>query len=147
LGVRTYIDSGVLIAAIRGDPEISEAARSYLFDPLRDYVTSDYIAIELIPKATYHGNTDEKEFYQSFFGRAMVHVPSSDALMRIAIDEGCRTGVSGLDAVHLACAVVGEAIELITSEKSTKPIHRTNLVKIVSINPQLPKTSQISGTT
>ena len=54
--------------------------------------------------------------------------------MKAAIDEGSRTGISGLDAVHVACAVVGEAAELITSEKSTKPIHRTSAVTVVSIN-------------
>jgi predicted nucleic acid-binding protein len=147
LGVRTYVDSGVLIAAIRGNSAISEVARSYLFDPLRDYITSDYVAVELIPKAAYHGNHAESEFYQDFFNRATARVPSSDALMKAAIDEGSRTGISGLDAVHVACAVVGEAAELITSEKSTKPIHRTSAVTVVSINPQPPTTPQVSGTT
>jgi hypothetical protein len=84
----------VLIAAIRGNSAISEVARSYLFEPLRDYIIRDYVAVELIPKAAYHGNHAESKFYQDFFDRATARVPSSDA---------------GLDAVHVACAVVGEA--------------------------------------
>ena len=85
-------------------------------------------------------NRAESEFYQDLFNRATARVPSSDALMKAAIDEGSRTGISGLDAVHVACAVAGEAAELITSEKSTKPIHRTSAVTLVSINPQPPTT-------
>jgi predicted nucleic acid-binding protein len=131
--VRTYIDSCVLISALRGEKTISDAALSFLYDPLREYVTSDYVKIELLPKATFHQNEDEKNFYEEFFNSSAAHVPSSDELLALAIDEGCKTGMSGLDAIHVACAVVGGAEELITAEKTTKPIHRANGVKVISI--------------
>jgi hypothetical protein len=36
-----------------------------------------------------------------------------------------------MDALHLAAAHVGGAAELITTEKRSKPIHRSSLVKVV----------------
>ena len=132
MAVLTYIDSCVLICAVRGEKVISDAALSFLCDPLREYVTSDYVKIELLPKATFHRNEDEKQFYEEFF-RDWKKVPTSEDLLAFAIDEGCRTGMSGLDALHVACAVTAGAQELITAEKTTKPIHRANGVKVTTI--------------
>ncbi len=134
MAVRTYIDSGVLITASKGGP-FSGIALSFLNDPLREYVTSDYVRIELLPKCIYHGNKEEQEFYEEFFKHTSIHVPNSDDLLAFAIEEGTKTGISGIDALHVACAVVGSAVELITSERSTKPIHRANGIKVISINP------------
>ena len=134
MAVRTYIDTGVLISASQGG-SFSGIALSFLNDPLREYVTSDYVKVELLPKCIYHGNKEEQEFYEEFFRQTIIHVPSSDDLMAFAIDEGGKTGISGIDAIHVACAVVAQAQELITAERSTKPIHRANGVKIISINP------------
>jgi predicted nucleic acid-binding protein len=135
MAVRTYIDVGVLIAALRGEKNLAATALSFLYDPLREYVTSDYAKIELLPKCTFHRNEDEKQFYEDFFDSSEIHVPSSDELLALAIDEGGKTGISGIDAIHVACAVVAQAEELITAERSTKPMHRANGVKIISINP------------
>jgi predicted nucleic acid-binding protein len=135
MAVRTYIDSGVLISALRGEQKIAATALSFLNDPLREYVTSDYVKIELLPKCTYYKNDDERQFYDEFFRSTATRVPSSEELLALAIEEGGKTGISGIDAIHVACAVVAQAEELITAEKSTKPIHRTNGTKVISINP------------
>ena len=135
MAVRTYIDVGVLIAAIRGEQITAATALSFLYDPLREYVTSDYVKVELLPKCTYYKNEEEKQFYEDFFDNSILRVPSSDELLAIAIDEGGKTGISGIDAIHVACAVVAQAEELITAEKSTRPIHRANGIKVISINP------------
>lgn len=133
MGVRTYVDTGVLIQAISGTKKLSDIAMSFLYDPLREYVTSDYVKIELLPKCTFHKNDEERQFYEEFFQNCATRVPSSDELLALAIDEGGKTGISGIDAIHVACAVVAEAVELITTEGATKPIHRANGIKVVSI--------------
>ena len=135
MAVRTYIDSCVLIAALRGEEEIASIALSFLYDPLREYVTSDYLKIELLPKCTFYRNDAEKEFYEEFFKTSAAHVPNSDELLALALDEGGKTGISGIDAIHVACAVVAEAKELITAEKLTKPIHKATGVTVISIRP------------
>lgn len=132
MAVRTYIDSCVLISALRGEEALSKAAMSFLYDPLREYVTSDYVKIELLPKAMYQKNEEEREFYEQFFNGSAARVSSSDDLIAFAIEEGGKTGMSGLDAIHVACAVVAGADELITAEKSTKPIHRAAGIKVTA---------------
>jgi hypothetical protein len=135
VGYRTYIDTGVLITALRGSKDAADRALSYLNDPLRDYITSDYVKVELLPKCRYHKNTLEEQFYEDFFRRSTILVPSSDDLLALAIDIGGHTGISGMDAIHVACAVAAQAQELITGEKLTKPIHRANGVVVISVNP------------
>lgn len=133
--VLTYIDTGVLIWAFREDGAASDLASSFLFDPLREYVTSHYLLLDLLPHCEFCGRSEEAEFYRAFFHSARHRVPSSDALIAYALQEGCKTGISGIDAVHVACAAIAGAEELITTEGLTKPMHRTSLLKIITINP------------
>jgi hypothetical protein len=133
VAVRTYIDPGVLICALRGSDRESAAALSFLYDPLREYVTSDYVRIELIPKCVFHKNDVERQFYEKFFRSSTMRVPSSDELLAFAIEEGGRTGISGIDAIHVACALVAEAEELVTTEKATKPIHNARGIRVISV--------------
>ncbi len=135
----TYIDSGVLIFAARGTRDAAALALPFLQDSGREFVTSEYVRLEVLPKAIFNKNIAETEFYNAFFQRLNARtIPTSVALMEFAMEEACRSGISGLDAIHVACAVFGGAEELVTSEKSTKPIHRTKLVKVVSIFPLQP---------
>jgi hypothetical protein len=131
----TYIDSGVLIFAAKGTTAAAALALPFLGDPNREYVTSDYVRLEVLPKATFHKRTAEVAFYNLFFTTTTRSIPTSEALLEYALDEACKTGIHGLDAVHIACAVFAGAEEFITSEKTDKPIHRTKLVKMVSIFP------------
>ncbi|MGD0757789.1 MAG: type II toxin-antitoxin system VapC family toxin [Candidatus Sulfotelmatobacter sp.] len=131
----TYIDSGVLIFAARGTTDAAALALPFLGDPNREYVTSDYVRLEVLPKATFHERTAEVAFYNLFFTTTTRSIPTSEALLQYALEEACKTGIHGLDAVHIACAVFAGAQEFITSEKTNRPIHRTKLVKVVSIFP------------
>ena len=107
----------------------------FVTDPKREYVTSDYVKLEVLPKAVFHKNTNEVEFYNKFFAMNIRCIPPSSALMAFAMEEAIQTGMSGVDALHVAAAVFAGATELITNEKNTKPIHRTTKVKIISIFP------------
>ena len=136
----TYIDSGVLIFAAKGTTDAAALALPFLGDPNREYVTSDYVRLEILPKATFHRRTVEIDFYNLFFSTTTRTIPTSPALLAYALEEACNTGIQGLDAVHIACAVFAGAEEFITSEKTNKPIHRTTLIKTVSIFPPDPPT-------
>jgi predicted nucleic acid-binding protein len=134
----TYVDSGVLIFAAKGTTEAAALALPFLQDPNREFVTSEYVRLEVLPKATHFQNEAEIEFYNTFFRLNTRTIPTSVALLEFAMEEACRTGLSALDAIHIACAVFGGAEEIVTSEKPTRPIHRTRLVRIVSIFPDEP---------
>lgn len=66
---RTYLDSGVPIAAIRGDSDLSTRRLALLLDPGRTFVSSAFLRLELLPKAVYHRNGVEVEFHERFFSR------------------------------------------------------------------------------
>jgi hypothetical protein len=131
----TYIDSGVLIFAARGTIDAAALALPFLTDPNREYVTSDYVRLEVLPKAIFYKRTAEVEFYETFFNTNARLIPTSQALLEYALEEACKTGIQGLDAIHIACAVFAGAEEFITSEKTGKSIHQTTVLKIVSIFP------------
>lgn len=131
----TYVDSGVLIWAATGKEPLASKARPFLADKNREYVTSDYVRLEVLPKSIYHKNKPEEDAYRAFFALCVRCVPTSDALIKQAMEEATKTGMSGFDALHIVCAVFGGAQEFITTEKPGKPMHRTKLIKVVPIDP------------
>jgi hypothetical protein len=48
--------------------------------------------------------------------------------------QACSLGLAALDALHLASALASNADEIVTTERSTKPIHRTQLIRVLSIH-------------
>jgi hypothetical protein len=125
----------VLIFAARGTTEAAALALPFLPDPEREFVTSEYVRLEVLPKPICFRNEAETEFYNAFFRLNSRTIPTSVALLTLAMEEACRLGLSALDAIHIACAVFGGAEEIVTSEKVDKPMHRTRLVRVVSIFP------------
>ena len=64
--IRTYLDAGVLIAAARGKEPIAIRALEILDDPNRQFVSSIFLRLELLPKPTYFKNSSEVEFYEAW---------------------------------------------------------------------------------
>ena len=65
--IKTYLDSGVLIAAARGTNIVSSRAILILDDDQRQFCSSCFVRLEILAKAKYHQQLMELEFYQSFF--------------------------------------------------------------------------------
>jgi len=126
----------VLIFAAKGTTAAAALALPFLQDPDREFVSSEYVRLEVLPKPTCFRLDAEVEFYDTFFSLNSRIVPTSHALLELAMEEACRYGLSAIDAIHIASAVFGGAEEMVTSEKATKPMHRTNLVRVVSIFPE-----------
>jgi predicted nucleic acid-binding protein len=113
---RTFLDSGVLIAAIRGTPEIADRALALLNDPERRFVSSAFVQLEVLPKAVYFRQAAEASFYRAYFASVTAMVPVSAALVADALAQAQRTGLAAMDALHIAAARAGEATELMTVE-------------------------------
>jgi hypothetical protein len=62
--IRTYLDTGVLIAIVRGLPGSARAAVDVLEDPQREFVASAFLRLEVLPKALYQRRTAEVAFYR-----------------------------------------------------------------------------------
>lgn len=131
----TYVDSGVLIAAVRGTVEAASRALSVLADPERVFVSSVFVRLEVLPKAVYNRRIAECAFYEEHFKAVTKWSAPSEVVVALAHEEAVRHGLSAMDALHIAAASNAGAEELITVEKMGRPMHRTGLVTVRSIQP------------
>jgi predicted nucleic acid-binding protein len=121
--IRTFLDSGVLIAAFRSRNEVSTPALTLLDDPERVFVTTDYVRLEVLPKPLYFRHDTEAEFYEAFFAAAE-RVEVSQALVSAAFEEARQAGLAAMDALHIAAAKRASVDEFITVERPTRPVFR-----------------------
>jgi predicted nucleic acid-binding protein len=131
----TFVDSGVLIAAARGTHEVSEQAFAILEDPDRTFASSEFVRLEVLPKAIYNQQADEAAFYETFFESVTSWASADNGIVEQALIEARSFGLAAMDALHVAAAVQLGADELVTTEKPTKPIHRTSSISTRSIHP------------
>ena len=130
MAIATFLDAGVLIAGARGPDVDGERVLAIVEDRERRFVVSPFLYLEVFPKATYHKRHTERVFYERFFREAR-WVRDFALMDEIARREAEKHGLGAMDALHLAAAHVGGAEELITTEKPSKPIHRSRLARIV----------------
>jgi predicted nucleic acid-binding protein len=126
---RTFLDAGILIAAVRGQEREASRALAILEDPARSFLTSDFLRLEVLPKAIYYQRPAEVALYQRYFAQAQ-SIPVSDALVAQAYTEACAFGLAALDALHLTFAKAGGAEEFITTENPTQPLYRVTGIVI-----------------
>src|SRR6266516_7532383 len=110
---RTYIDSGVLFWAHRGEPALALKAMEILDDPDREFGSSVFLRLETLPKAIYFKNQDEILFYETFFDAIKEWATPSDAIIQEAYEEACKLGLAAMDALHIAAATAVHADELV----------------------------------
>lgn len=130
---RTFIDAGVLVAAARGVGEISEKALEVLQDSDREFASSIFIKLEVLPKAVYNLQTDEAEFYETFFNAVTYWANDVERIIEEAYRIACTYGLASMDSLHVAAALLVGAEELVTTEKPTKPMYRVTGIQFISI--------------
>ena len=133
--LRTFIDSGVLLAAFKAAGELAENALAVLGDAERRFVSSDFVRLELLPKPICYGNDAERLFYETLFANVEQLVPASAVLVEAAEREAEAVGLSALDALHMAAAKQAAYDEFVTAEKSTKPLFRVAGLRVTTIRP------------
>jgi predicted nucleic acid-binding protein len=120
---RTFLDAGILIAAVRGQEDVAARALAILDDPARSFITSDFLKLEVLPKALYYQRPAEVALYERFFSKARL-IPVSATLVTQAFMEACACGLSALDALHITVAKTSGAAEFITTEHTSTPLFR-----------------------
>jgi predicted nucleic acid-binding protein len=98
----TFIDSGVLISAFRGTSEMSVRAATILDDPALRFASSPFVQLETLPKATYHQQNDEQEFYNVFFAAVSDWANDLNVIVEMAKKIGSTYGIAAMDALHIA---------------------------------------------
>lgn len=131
--IRTYVDSGVLIAASRFNGAGGATALGLITDPDRAFVCSIFVRLEVLPKAVYHRRRDEIAFYEAFFARVVAWADPNGEMVELAEREAAGHGLNALDALHVAAAGLLGAAEMVTTEGLRKPIPRTTGVRVVGL--------------
>jgi predicted nucleic acid-binding protein len=129
----TYLDSGVLIAIVRGTQPIADRAIRVLEDVERTFVASAFLRLQLLPKALFHANHEKSRFYNEFFGQVSTWSRLDDVLIEAAEELAALHGLNALDALHVAAATSLGAEHLVTTEGPDKPIHRGTHVQVMSL--------------
>ena len=131
----TFIDSGVLIAAYRGIGREGDLALEILDDGEREFASSILVMMEILPKTEFFQREQERNFYQRFFRDVSKWATVDVELTESAFNIASAAGLAAMDALHLAAARQTGCEEFVTTEKPSKPIHRTNLMTIRTIHP------------
>ena len=131
--ILTYTDACLLITAFRNEDERGVAANIILNDERRDFVVSDPLWLELMPKPLFYKRTEEADFYASFFGRALQRLSWNTATQQRAHTLARTYGLSAMDAIHVAYAIEAGVDEFVSAERITKPMFRVLEVPMTSI--------------
>ena len=119
----TYLDSNVLVQAATGaNRTIQVRALAIITDPSRQFVSSLFSRMEVIPLAIHFGRGKERLFYETFFRRVQVWVDPVD-IYDDAYQLACQYALGAMDALHLAAASFAGA-EFVSAEKPTKPLYQ-----------------------
>jgi predicted nucleic acid-binding protein len=130
--LKTFLDSGVLLHAWRGEA-LSGAAMQIIDDDTREFFTSQMVRLELLPKARFEKRTRELAFYETHFVDCIGSESLSQELGVEAERLAARHGLAGPDALQVAAAIRLGAEEFYTSEKSGKPLFRVKEIRVVSL--------------
>jgi len=129
---RTYLDSGVLLAACKGMDKLSLQAMRALDEPEREFLVSDAVWLEVMPKAIYERQRKEAAFYEAIFAAAE-KLPWNLTTLDHAAGLAQQYGMAAMDAIHVAHALDARVDELLTAEKPGKPMFRTLGLAVRSI--------------
>ncbi|HMV50884.1 MAG TPA: nuclease [Blastocatellia bacterium] len=131
--MRTFIDPGVLTTAWRGQGTEQRRALAVLNDPRRQFVSSPFVQLEVLPSACYSRQPGEIEFYERFFAAVQLWVTDCEQIVADALDVACRFDLQPMEAVHLAAALLAGATEFITAAQPPSPFSRVTGIAVLSV--------------
>lgn len=123
----------MLIAGGRGIDPISGRVIEIFDDPNRQFATSPFVRLEILPKSLYYRKDKESQFYRGYFDNVSYWADDLEAIFNQAELIAEKYGISAMDALHIAAAILLKADDFITTERTTKPMFRVMEIKIVSL--------------
>jgi hypothetical protein len=125
----------VLIAAIKGEQQIRECSLAVLSEPNVEFWYSPILRLEVTLQPAHNRRRLELAFLQEYFSSSSSNCFGDlDRMFAIAEPEAIKHGIPVIDALHIAAANLSKCSVLVTTEKPSKPLFRTKLVKVVSID-------------
>ena len=129
----TFLNTSVLIAAACGGSVQAARAMEILDDPIRQFASSAFLRLEVLPRAIYHKRATKVSFYKTYFAAVSHWATNFDQIAKAAFKKSSQFGLEAVDALHVAAAVQVGAAEIVTCEKPSRSIHWAGSVQIVSI--------------
>lgn len=129
----TYLDTGVILAVVRGEPLAAVRAYDLLNDPTRAFVGGAALELELLPNAIHYQRAAEQSFCETYLRSTVVWIEPSNELFAAAFDLASTHGLAALDALHAASAIAAGAQQLVTTEKTTKPVYRVSKINVIHL--------------
>ena len=132
----TFVDTGVLITAVRGQEDAALRAMAILDDPDRTFASSRYVRLEALPMPTYHKRDHEVAFLNAFFDRVSTLVkrqgltlsPLNIVLLSDGIPDISRNSVGGAEARY-ANIDLG-ALEYLSRNVTVRLLYATATVSV-----------------
>lgn len=131
--MKTFIDAGVLITAWRGQAPERLRALTVLNDPRREFVGSPFVQLEVLPKAQYHKQQNEVQFYKAFFASVQVWVTDCNQIAAEAQNVSRQFGLSAMDGLRIAAALLPGAAKFVTAERPTSPFSRVTGIAVRTV--------------
>ena len=128
--MKTYLDSGVLIAAFRAEGDLGQRALKVLDDETNEFVSSVFVKLETLPKATCLNRSVEVEFYQTFFESVGSWAQNLELIVEKASYVSRQYGLAAMDDLHIAAAMTAKAEEFVTTKRITKPMFRVTKLRV-----------------
>lgn len=133
---RTFLDTGVLIKAFCGEEKLALEAFAVIDDPDREFVASDFIKLELLPKPTFNNKKEALDFYNEYLSAVSELLEITPEITTEALTLACNHGLGAIDAIHFQTAITMNVSEFVTTEKPSKAFFKINnpLIKVISIS-------------
>ena len=132
--ILTFLDTNVLISAMCGSGTLADRCFEVIDDPNREFVASDFLKLELLPKPIYNKQKECAEFYNEYICSASKMLGTSSATTANAFELASQYGLGPVDAIHFQTAIEADVAEFITIEKPTKPFFKINHPSVKAIS-------------
>lgn len=133
MAVVTYLDTNCLIALADAELQRADNVFDLLDDPQRSFMHSPFTMLETLPLAMHYQNKRRERFFRFYINLCAHFSNNLPVIMTEAYRQSEKYGIVGIDACHIAAAIVGAADEFCTFEKPTKPMFRTKDLKVISL--------------
>lgn len=129
----TYLDTNCLIGLADFEPERRGKVLALLDDKQRSFIYSQFITLETLSLAIHYRKPMRGRVFRQYFNQCDYISDNLPEILNEARRQAENHGIVGIDACHIAAAIVGSADEFYTFEKTTKPMFRTKEIKVISL--------------
>jgi len=128
----TYLDTSCLIALADAEPQRKDKVVDLLAEQ-RSFIYSPFTTLETLSLAIHYRKPTRARIFRQYFNQCAFISDNLTEIMNEARRQAERYGIAGIDACHIAAAIVVTADEFYTFEKPTKPMFRTKEIKVFSL--------------